>query len=110
MELLERLADLTLSSGYVLESPARKGKPLSENGLLFALYRLGYRGRMTGHGFRAVASSRLNESNLWSANAIERQLAHKESDAVRAAYNRADHFDERVKMMAWWSEELCRLF
>jgi integrase len=109
IQLLERLADVTLSSGYLLESPARKGKPLSENGLLFALYSLGYRGRMTGHGFRAVASSRLNESNLWSPNAIERQLAHKESDEVRAAYNRADHFEERVKMMAWWSKELCRL-
>ena len=106
MGLLEDLAAITLSSGYVLESPAQRGKPMSENGLLFALYRLGYRGRMTGHGFRAVASSALNESGLWLPAAIERQLAHKETDEVRAAYHRAEYLEERVRMMQWWSDKL----
>ncbi len=106
---LKLIKDLQLVTGdkeYVLESPKRKGHPISENTLLFALYRLGYHGKMTGHGFRSIASSALNESGLWNPSAIERQLAHKETDAVRAAYHRAEYFDERVKMMEWWSDTL----
>ena len=106
LSLLEDVASLTFSSGLLLESPVRRKQAISENTLLFALYRLGYRGRMTGHGFRSIASSALNESGLWQAEAIERQLAHKESDEVRAAYNRAEYFDQRVRMMQWWSDQL----
>jgi integrase len=58
---------------------------------------------MTSHGFRASASSMLNECGLWNADAIERQLAHVDSDGVRRAYARAEFWDERVKMMAWWA-------
>lgn len=58
---------------------------------------------MTGHGFRLAASSILNESGLWSADAIERQLAHVDTDSVRRAYARADYWEERVRMMAWWA-------
>lgn len=90
----------------VLESPAAPGRPLSENTLLFALYRLGYKGRHTVHGFRALASTVLNEESPFSKDAIEKQLAHKETDAVRAAYNRALYLPERRKMMAWWSDWL----
>lgn len=90
----------------LLESPDRPGHPLSENTLLFALYRLGYRGRMTVHGFRALASTVLNEESGFPRDVIERQLAHKETDAVRAAYNRAEHLPARRKMMAWWSNWL----
>lgn len=104
MKLLKELGNVTSDCEYVLDSPKRRGHPISENTLLFALYRLGYRGKMTGHGFRSIASSALNESGLWNPSAIERQLAHKESDAVRAAYHRAEYFDERVKMMQWWSD------
>jgi integrase len=103
IKLIQELYSITGNLEYVLESPKRKGHPISENTLLFALYRLGYRGKMTGHGFRSIASSALNESGLWNLSAIERQLAHKETDAVRAAYHRAEYFDERVKMMEWWS-------
>ena len=106
LSLLEDVASLTFSSGLLLESPVRRKQAISENTLLFALYRLGYRGRMTGHGFRSIASSALNESGLWQAEAIEQQLAHKESDEVRAAYNRAEYFDQRVRMMQWWSDQL----
>jgi integrase len=59
---------------------------------------------MTSHGFRASASSMLNESGLWNADAIERQLAHVDDDSVRRAYARAEFWDERVKMMAWWAD------
>lgn len=96
-----------LSDGIlVLDSPERPGHPLSENTLLFALYRLGYRGRMTVHGFRALASTVLNEQSPFKHDVIERQLAHKETDAVRAAYNRAEYLDERRKLMTWWSQWL----
>jgi integrase len=62
---------------------------------------------MTGHGFRSAASSMLNESGLWSADAIERQLTHVDADSVRRAYARADFWDERVRMMTWWADR-CR--
>jgi integrase len=104
--LLDELAPITGESPYWLASPFNPRVSISNNTLLFALYRLGYRGRMTGHGFRAVASSILNESGLWSRDAVEKQLAHREVDAVRAAYMRAAFLPERIKMMAWYSERL----
>jgi integrase len=64
---------------------------------------------MTGHGFRAVASSLLNESGKWNADAIEAQLAHVENHAVRRAYHRADYWSERVAMMAYWADYLDEL-
>ena len=106
---LSLLAELKLLTGdfkYVFHSPSRPNKPISENTLLFALYRLGYRGLMTVHGFRALASTVLNEQSPFSHDVIERQLAHRETDAVRAAYNRAEYLDERVKLMAWYANWL----
>lgn len=92
--------------------PGLKGaeKPISENTLNGALRRLGYaQDEMTGHGFRASASTLLNESGKWTADAIERQLAHVENNDVRRAYARGEHWDERVKMMIWWANHLDRL-
>ncbi len=104
--LLAQLEPLTGDSPYLLASRLNPLVPISNNTMLFALYRLGYRGRMTGHGFRAVASTVLNESGLWSRDAIERQLAHRETDQVREAYHRAEYLEERTRMMAWYSERL----
>ena len=104
MVLLRELQILAGDSRYVVSSPLRQGKPISENTLLFALYRLGYRGLMTVHGFRALASTVLNEQSEFDRDAIERQLSHKESDAVRAAYNRAEYLPVRRVMMQWWSD------
>ena len=73
--------------------------------MLFALYRLGYKGKMTGHGFRAVASTILNE-NAFRSDVIERQLAHCEANEVRSAYNRAEYLPERKTMMQWWADYL----
>jgi integrase len=76
--------------------------------MLFALYRLGYKGKMTGHGFRAVASTILNEARTkkgarqFDADVIERQLAHCERNAVRVAYDRAEYLPERRAMMQGW--------
>lgn len=85
-------------------------RPMSENTMNAALRRLGYsQDEVTAHGFRASASTLLNESGLWNADAIERQLAHVEGNDVRRAYARGEHWDERVKMMAWWADYLDRL-
>lgn len=103
--LLEELKPITGYSKYIL--PGRNPlKPISNNCLLYALYRMGYRTRMSGHGFRSVASTVLNESGLWSPDAIELQLAHAERNDVRRAYNRAQRIDERTRMMRWWSDHL----
>ena len=81
---------------------------MSENTVLYALYRMGYRGRATGHGFRATASTILNEQG-WNADAIERQLAHGEKDKIRAAYNTAQYLPQRRKMMQHWANYLDKL-
>jgi integrase len=65
--------------------------------------------KATAHGFRASASSLLNESGHWHPDAIERQLGHLEGNEVRAAYARGEHWDERVSMMQWWANEIERL-
>ena len=63
---------------------------------------------MTSHGFRATASSMLNERGLWNSDAIEAQLAHVEGNSVRRAYARAEFWDERIRMMQWWADRLGR--
>lgn len=100
--IIAQLQVLTGDRELVLDSPAKPGKQLSENTFLFALYRLGYRGKMTAHGFRALASTVLNEQSGFPAEVIERQLAHRETDAVKAAYNRAEYLPQRRELMAWW--------
>lgn len=104
--LLEQLREESRGSEWLV--PGEKGKPISENTMLFALYRLGYRSRATIHGFRSTASTILNESGKFRADAIERQLSHVPSDEVRSAYNAALYFDERVRMMQWYSDLLDR--
>lgn len=75
-----------------------------------ALRRLGYSGKeMTAHGFRAMANTLLNESGLWSSDAIERALAHDDSGTVRGTYHRGPHWDERVRMAQWWADHLDQL-
>lgn len=103
------MAELEVINGdrdLALDSPKRSGHPLSENTFLFALYRLGYRGDMTAHGFRALASTVLNEQSDFAPDVIERQLAHKETDAVRGAYNRAQYLPQRRELMQWWADWL----
>lgn len=102
--ILERLRALAGDSEWIAEGT--RGKPMSENTMLFALYRMGYHSRATTHGFRATASTILNESELWRPDAIERQLAHVPGDSVRSAYNAALYLDERTRMLQWWSDKL----
>ena len=85
-------------------------RPISENTLNGALRRLGYsKDEALAHGFRATASTMLNESGLWSHDAIERALAHQDPNAVRRAYARGTYGDERVHMSQWWADYLDQL-
>lgn len=102
--ILEGLRALTGGGKYLFPSVRSAQRCMSENTLNAALRRLGYASeQMSAHGFRSAASSILNESGQWNADAIERQLAHVDNDSVRRAYARADFWDERVRMMAWWA-------
>ena len=104
VEILREIQKYFGPEGFVFPQVKNPKKPMSENTLLYFSYRLGYAGRNTIHGFRTVASTVLNESSKWSPDVIELQLAHQESNKVRKAYNRAEHLDERRKMMQWWSD------
>jgi integrase len=105
--ILKRLQAITGHGKLLFPSVRSPDRCLSENTINAALRRLGYgKDDMSGHGFRAAASSMLNESSIWNPDAIEAQLAHVENNAVRRAYARADFWDERVKMMAWWADRL----
>jgi len=104
VNILKEMQQFTGPEGYVFPQFYNRKKAMSENTLLYFSNRLGYAGRNTVHGFRTVASTVLNESMKWHPDAIERQLAHQESNKVRSAYNRAEHLNERRKMMEWWSD------
>ena len=105
--LLREVQGLTGDGRFVFPSIRTPARPMSENTINSALRRLGYTNdEMTAHGFRAMASTLLNESGKWSPDAIERALAHKDKDIVRAAYHRGTHWAERVEMAQWWSDYL----
>jgi integrase len=104
--ILKELHPLTGSGRFVFPSLRSQDRPMSENTLNAALRRLGYdKHEMTGHGFRSMASTLLNEQG-WHHDAIERQLAHAERNSIRAAYNYAEHLPERKRMMQAWSNFL----
>ena len=106
VEIMRELKPFTGQCRYVFPGARTNGRPMSENTVNAALRRLGYASdQMTGHGFRSMASTRLNEQG-WHRDAIERQLAHAERDPVRAAYNFAEHLPERKKMMQSWADYL----
>ena len=108
--ILRDLRPLTGQGKYLFPSIRTVTRCMSENTINAALRRLGFaKHEMTGHGFRSAASSMLNESGLWHADAIERQLAHADSDGVRRAYARADFWKERVEMMKWWADECAEM-
>ncbi|WP_243311515.1 tyrosine-type recombinase/integrase [Fundidesulfovibrio agrisoli] len=107
--ILRELQPLTGRGRYCFPSGRTQDRPMSENTINAALRRLGYsKEEMTGHGFRAMASTLLHEQG-WPSDVIERQLAHAERNKVKAAYNRAGHLPERRKMMQAWAEFLAVL-
>lgn len=105
LAVIQAIGDTTTNKRWLLPSPRNPEQPISENTILYALYRMGFHGRMTGHGFRGLASTVLNERGF-NPDWIERQLAHTEQNSIRAAYNHAQHLPERHRMMQWWADYL----
>lgn len=109
LAILEQNKPLNGEAQYIFPSLLASDRPMSENTLNTALRRLGFtKDEMTSHGFRTMASTRLNEMN-WHPDAIERQLAHRPKNQVRAAYNQAQHLPERIRMMQAWADYLDEL-
>ncbi|MGD9811245.1 MAG: tyrosine-type recombinase/integrase [Sphingobium sp.] len=111
VELFKELRGLSSKHArYIFPSVRSTARAMSENTINASLRRLGYASdEMTAHGFRSTASTLLNESGKWHPDAIERALAHQDSDNVRAAYHRGAHWKERVQMAQWWSDYLDQL-
>nr|MBA4769668.1 tyrosine-type recombinase/integrase [Sphingobium sp.] len=105
--LFEQLWELTGTGRYCFPSFRSPRRPMSENTVNAALRALGFgQEEMTAHGFRAMAATLLNETGKFNPDAIERQLAHMETNAIRRAYTRGEYWDERVRMMQYWSDQL----
>ena len=110
LAILKEAQERTGDGQFVFPSIRSRRNPMSENTVNAALRRLGFgKEEMTAHGFRAMASTLLNESGKWSPDAIERALAHKDKDHIRAAYHRGAHWQERVEMAQWWADYLDQL-
>jgi len=106
IKLINELEPITGRYELLFPGERKVTQPMSENTLLFMLYRMGYKGKATPHGFRATASSILHEQKF-NSDAIERQLSHIERNRVKGAYNyNAEFMDERKKIMEWWSDYL----
>lgn len=108
VSILERQRFLHGDTGLVFPGINNPEKPISENTMLYALYRIGYHSRATMHGFRALFSTLCNESGF-NPDAIERALAHREKDTVRMAYHRSEYMVERANLLQWWADHLQRL-
>ena len=107
LTVLDELRGITGHRDILFPGLVSRHKPISENTMNVALRRLGFgQDEMTSHGFRASASTLLNESGKWNADAVERQLAHVDKNAVRRVYARGTFWDERVAMMTWWADYL----
>lgn len=104
LKVLERLKGLAGKSEFIFPGRNTIGRVMSENTMTNALQAMGYRNKATIHGFRATASTIVNETGLFNPDAIERQLAHCEKDSIRAAYHRAEYMEERRKMMDWYGD------
>ena len=98
LALLENLRQRSRGSEYVFPAEHRIDRPMSENSILYLIHRMGYKDRMTGHGWRSVASTWANE-NSYNKDHIEMQLAHSEENEVRSAYNNALYLEPRRKML-----------
>jgi integrase len=108
ISFLNELKEYNGKRTHVFASPSRPKQALSNNAILNLLYRMGYKNKATGQGFRATASTILNEMG-YNRDAIERQLAHAEPNKIRAAYNRSEYIEERTILMRDWSNYLSSL-
>ncbi|MFC1659708.1 tyrosine-type recombinase/integrase [Pseudomonadota bacterium] len=108
LEIIKEIREIHDNQIFLFPNKNNPNKTISENTVLYAIYRLGYHSRTTAHGFRGTASTILNEKGF-NRDHIERQLAHSEGNSVRASYNHADYLPERHKMMQWWADYLDKL-
>ncbi len=108
LKVIEQVKAINGNKEFLFPSPINPNKTISENTILYAIYRLGYHSRTTAHGFRATASTILNE-NEFNRDHIEIQLAHSERNTVRESYNHALYLPQRKKMMQWWADYLEKL-
>ena len=102
-DILKRLRELYPDSPYLFPANTRHGV-ISENTMLYALYRMGYHKRQTTHGFRRCASTILNETGQFEPDWVETQLAHADQNKVRGAYNAAVYLKHRARMLQWWAD------
>lgn len=110
LSILEEIEHDADYSPFLFPSLRSVERPMSDNTINAALRRLGYgKEEMTGHGFRALAATLLNEMGCWNPDAIERQLAHADGNSIRRAYARGQYWEERVRMMQHWSDHLDQL-
>ena len=107
--VLKELKRFVREDLYVFEQLKNPKKPMSSNTMLYAIYRMGFKGKATVHGFRATVSTILNE-NGFRGDVIELLLAHVEKNQVRAAYNRAEYLDERREILQWWADHLDKIY
>jgi len=105
LEVLNKMEAISGGRELVFPSPYYPSKPLSENTFNSALARMGYKSIATAHGFRALFSTVANEHG-WNPDVIERQLAHREQNEIRAAYHRTTYMADRMKLMQWWADSL----
>jgi integrase len=105
LALLEVMKSRSRGGPFVFPADHRDDRPMSENAVLYLLHRIGYKGKMTGHGWRSVGSTWANERG-YNKDAVERQLAHAPEDKTRAAYNRAEYLPERTQMLQDWCDWL----
>lgn len=116
--ILRELQPLTGHSRYIFQSPHTRGNkqaPMSNETVTKAIYRMGFKGEMSAHGFRSMASTLLNDmrrpdgGRMWDSDAIERQLSHKDKNVIRSAYNRGQYLEERRRMLQHWADYLDQL-
>ncbi len=109
LEMLEELKEFNGHYEWVLASPTRPRNHMSDNAILKGLERMGYRGRMTGHGFRSLAMTTILEKLHYSFDVVDAQLAHAKRNSLGEAYDRAKYLQQRTQMMQDWSDYLDRI-
>lgn len=110
LRLFHELREVTGKGSYMFPTIYSRFRPMSENTMNVAFRRMGFgKDEVTAHGLRSTASTLLNESGLWHPDAIERALAHGDSNAIRGTYNRGNYWEERVRMAQWWSDYIDQL-
>ena len=103
VSIIKRLFEISPASSFLFPADTRHGV-ISENTMLYALYRMGYHSRQTTHGLRSIASTILNETGLFEFYWVETQLAHADANKIRGAYNAAIYMPHRKRMLQWWAD------